>query len=219
MGIGTLNLKSSTTTASADVVPPPGIGLFTVTLRVPLCAKSLAGRVAVSNVELERVVERELPLTKTLELVLKFVPVTVRVTAALPADTVEGERLLAPGIGLLMVKVVTRDGLPPGFVTVTNGVPATAMALAGIAACNLVESLLNADETVLELKVTTELAVNPVPVSKRVNAGLPAVVLAGIKAPITGCVFVARTFRVTEGEVPPGLPPPTGSVTEILIAR
>jgi hypothetical protein len=83
------------------------------------------------------VVARGLPPTKTVELELKFVPVTVRVTAALPAETVVGERLLAPGTGLLTVKVVTRDGLPPWFLTVTKGVPATAMALAGIAACKL----------------------------------------------------------------------------------
>jgi len=110
--------------------------LLTVTLSVPPWTKSLAGNAAVSNVELEKVVARELPLTKTKELVLKFVPMTLRVIAALPKATVEGERLLAVGTGLLTVKVVTRDGLPPGLVTVTNGVPATAIALAGIAACN-----------------------------------------------------------------------------------
>ena len=88
--------------------------------------------------ELTKVVVRVLPPTRTVELVLKPVPVTLRVTAAFPAATVDGERLLAPGNGLFTVNVVTRDGLPPGFATVTNGVPATAIALAGIAACNCV---------------------------------------------------------------------------------
>ena len=45
-------LKSSTINARADVVPPPGLGLFTVMLNVPLCAKSLARRAALSEVEL-----------------------------------------------------------------------------------------------------------------------------------------------------------------------
>ena len=106
---------------------------------------------------------RELPLTRTAELPLKFVPVTLRVVTPLPAGTVEGERRTAAGTGLLMVNDFTRDGLPPGFATVTKGVPAAVMELAGIAACNKVE-FSKAVETTLELKVTTELDVNPVPV-------------------------------------------------------
>jgi hypothetical protein len=170
----------------------------------------------VSDVELAKVVTRGLPPTSTVELELKFVPVTVSVSAALPAATVFVERLLAAGTGLFTVKVVTRDGLPPGFATVTNGVPATAIALAGIAACNCVGSLYAA-ETGLDLKVTMELDVNPVPVNVRVKAGPPAVALAGTNVPTTGCVFVARMVRIKEGVVPPGLPFPTGSVTEIFI--
>ena len=67
---------------------------------------------------------------------MKFVPVTLRVTAGSPAETVAGEMPLAPGTGLFTVNVVTSEGLPPGFDTVTKGVPATAMALAGMAACS-----------------------------------------------------------------------------------
>jgi hypothetical protein len=139
LGVGTLSMKSPTTSVSAAVVPPPGIGLFTVMLSVPLRVKSLAGRAASSEVELTKVVARELPLTRTMELVLKFAPVTARVAAALPTGTLDGETLLTPGTGLLTVKVITTDALPPGLATVTKGVPATAMALAGIAACNSVE--------------------------------------------------------------------------------
>ena len=166
--------------------------------------------------ELTYVVVRELPFTMTLELVLKFMPMTFKVAAAFPSGKLEGERLPAPGTGLFTVNDVTRDGLPPGFVTVTNGVPATAIALAGIAACNCV-ALTNAEETILELKLTTEPAVNPVPVNVSVNAGPPAVVLAGSNPPTTGCVFTGRTVSGDDGEVPPSLPFPTGSVTEMLI--
>ena len=73
-----------------------------------------------SDVELETVVDRGLPLTKTVELVLKFVPVTVSITAGFPAGTVVGEMALDAGTGLLTIKVVTRDGLPPGLATVTR---------------------------------------------------------------------------------------------------
>ena len=212
----TFKLKSPTTNVSAEVVPPPGAGLFTVTLSVPLWAKSVAGRIALSEVGLTRVVARVLPPTRTTELALKFVPVTFRVSTVLPASTLEGERLLAPGTGLFMVNVTINEGEAPGFLTVTNGVPAAAMALAGIAACNCV-ALTNADETTLELKVTTELAVKPFPVSVSVNAGPPAVVLAGTKPPTTGWVFTGRIVRGNVAEVPPLPMPPTGFDTEILM--
>jgi hypothetical protein len=209
-------LKSSTTKVTGKVVPPPGVGLFTETFSVPPCAESFASRAAFSDVELTNVVARELPLIRTVEVVLKFAPVTLRLTAPAPADTVDGETLFSPGTGLFTVNVVTTDGSPPGFATVTNGVPATAMALAGIAACNCV-ALTNADETTLKLNVTTEPAVKPFPASVSVNAGPPAVVLAGTSPPTTGCVFAGRIVSGKDGVVPPWLPFPLGLVTEMLI--
>jgi hypothetical protein len=65
---------------------------------------------------------------------LKLDPVTFRVSAALPAAALDGERRLSCATGLFTVNVTTVDGALPGFATVTSGVPATAMALAGIAA-------------------------------------------------------------------------------------
>ena len=50
----------------------------------------------------------------------------------------EGAVTLKSATGLLTVNDTTTDGFPPGFATVTSGVPATAMALAGMAACNSV---------------------------------------------------------------------------------
>jgi hypothetical protein len=136
LSVDAVILKSSTMTASAEVVPPPGFGLLTVMFNVPLRTKSLAVRAALREVELTNVVARGLPLAKTEELVVKFVPTTFNVIAAFPAATVDGERLLAPGMGLFTVNVTTTDGAPPGFATVTSGVPATVMALAGTAACS-----------------------------------------------------------------------------------
>lgn len=141
---------------------------------------------------------------------LKFVPAMLTVSPALPGATLVGERLLAEGTGLLTVNVATRDGAPPGFATVTNGVPATAMALAGMAANNCV-GLAYAEETMLEPNVTIEDGPKPDPLIVRVNCSPPAVALAGSNPPIVGCEFGVRTVSVTEDEVPPP-PSPLGGI-------
>ena len=115
---------------------------------------------------------------------MKFVPVTLKVRPALPGATLDGEMVVAAGTGLLTVNDTT-SGLPLGFLTLTGGVPATAMALAGIEACKVVE-LTYADETVGPPNVTIEDAPNPVPVIVSVKDGPPAVALAGLSAPTTG---------------------------------
>jgi hypothetical protein len=138
LAVGTATVKSPTVNSRALVKPPPGDGLLTTMLKFPLCVKSLAGSAAVSDVGLTYVVGRDEPFTSTIEELLKFVPVMVTFRPALSGPTLVGERLLAVGTGLLTVNVVTRDALPPGFVTVTSRLPATAMAPAGMAAVNCV---------------------------------------------------------------------------------
>ena len=68
---------------------------------------------------------------------LKPVPVIVRVNEGPPAVALAG--INAPMVGWEFagrtVRARADDGLPPGLETVTSGVPATAMALAGIVAC------------------------------------------------------------------------------------
>jgi len=120
-------------------VPPPGVGLVTVTEGVPVLATSLAGMAAVTCVALTKVVVRGLPLKFTSELLTKPVPVTVRVKAPELAATVEGCSLVIAGTGLfaaVMVKVRGFDVPPPGvgLVTVTEGVPVLATSLARMAA-------------------------------------------------------------------------------------
>lgn len=116
------------------VTLPPGPGLLTATLKFPPWATSVAGIAAVSDVEFTNVVTRAELFTRIWEAETKFAPVTVMLSAALPAGTLDGEILVTAGIGLLMVKVAPSHGLPLGFVTVTSGVPATATALAGMEA-------------------------------------------------------------------------------------
>jgi hypothetical protein len=86
---------------------------------------------------------------------------------------------------LFTVNVTTVEGFAPGFDTVTTGVPATAIRLAGILACNCV-ALENAVAMVVPLKLTIELGVKLLPDKVSVKDGPPAVTLAGVSAPTTG---------------------------------
>jgi hypothetical protein len=110
-------------------VPPPGVGFFTVTDAVPAVVMSLAGTEAVNFVPLTYFVVSALLFHCTVEVETKFVPVTVRVKVFPPAVALEGESAVAPGFGLLMVKVNPLDVPPPGvgFITVTEAVPAVVM--------------------------------------------------------------------------------------------
>ena len=58
---------------------------------------------AVSCVPLTKVVVLLLPLKRTTELLLKFVPVTVKVKVAPPAEALVGEMPVSVGTGLLTV--------------------------------------------------------------------------------------------------------------------
>ena len=86
-------------------VPPPGAGLVTVTVAVPAVAISAAVIAAVNCVALTNVVVLAAPLNFTTDVDTNPVPLTVRVKAAPPAVALVGEREVAVGAGLLMVKV------------------------------------------------------------------------------------------------------------------
>src|SRR5439155_1566806 len=68
-------------------VPPPGAGVTTVTLCVPIPLESLAGSDAESCVELTNVVVRAAPSTCTTEFATKPVPLTVSGNAPPPTNT------------------------------------------------------------------------------------------------------------------------------------
>src|SRR5262249_44262775 len=78
-------------------VPTPGVK--TVMLTVPARAISAAVMVAVSEVTDTKVVERSLPLTRTRDVVSKFVPVIVSVKAEPPTVTGAGLILEMLGVG------------------------------------------------------------------------------------------------------------------------
>jgi len=85
--------------ARAAVLPPPGVGLKTVTFAVPPLAMLLAGMAAVNCVLLPNVVVRLAPPQRTTELEMKLVPSTVRVKAAPPAVALMGEMEVSVGTG------------------------------------------------------------------------------------------------------------------------
>ena len=86
-------------------VPPPGAGFVTVTVAEPAVAISAAVIAAVNCVALTKVVVLAAPLNFTTDVDTKPVPFTVSVKAAPPAVALVGEREVAVGAELLMVKV------------------------------------------------------------------------------------------------------------------
>ena len=185
-------------------VPPPGVGLNTVTEAVPAAAMSAAVIWAVSCVLLPNVVVRLLPFQRTTDEPLKFVPVTVSVNPAPPAVALAGAIEVSVGAGLLIVNVCALDVPPPGVgvKTVTGMVPAVAMSLAEIAAVSCV-LLTNVVVRLLLFQRMTDVIAKFVPVAVTVNAAPPAVALVGEIEPRVGTGFVDVIMNVTDPEVPP----------------
>jgi hypothetical protein len=82
-------------------VPPPGVGLNTVTFAVPAVAMSAAVIAAVNCVALTNVVVRSEPFHRTTDPLTKFVPFTVSGNAKPPAVAEDGLMLVVVGTGLL----------------------------------------------------------------------------------------------------------------------
>ena len=72
-------------------VPPPGVGVNTVTEAVPAVAMSPAGTAAVNCVALPKVVVRAVPFHCTTDVLMKFVPVKVNMKAGPPAVAEVGD--------------------------------------------------------------------------------------------------------------------------------
>lgn len=95
-------------------MPPPGVGLKTVTAEVPPPETSEALTDAVTWVLLTKLVGRSEPFHLTTQPLTKLVPFTVRVKAAEPAVAEVGDRLDTAGAGLLTVKLRVKLLPPPG---------------------------------------------------------------------------------------------------------
>jgi hypothetical protein len=74
----------------AAEVPPPGLGLVTVTFALPTEAMSLAGMLAVISVALTHEDISVVPFHSTVAPFSKFEPFKTRLRATLPATALEG---------------------------------------------------------------------------------------------------------------------------------
>jgi hypothetical protein len=172
-----------TVNVCAVEVPPPGVAVNTVTEAVPAFVSKFVGTIAVNCVALTKVVTRSAPFQSTTDEPTKFVPVTVRFSAAAPAVAEAGEIEASVGTGFaaaLIVNVCEVEVPPPGAAvkTVTVLVPDLMMSLAGTAAVSFV-ALTNVVVNAAPFHCTTEPLTKFVPFAVKVNAAPPAVADVG----------------------------------------
>jgi len=139
LSVSELRVAATTVNVLDPDVPPPGTGLVTVIPFVVAAVVSDAGIMAASEVDDIYVVSRAVPLALATLAGTKLVPVSVNVTAPVPATVDVGLMLLNTGIGFAdTVKFRLFEVPPPGaaLVTDTAAVPVLAMFVAGTAAVN-----------------------------------------------------------------------------------
>jgi hypothetical protein len=165
----------------ASDVPPPGVGLKTVTEAVFAMAMSAAGTVAVSEVALTKVVGSAEPFQFTTEVLTKLDPVAVNVKPEPPSFMEVGEIEVRIGAGLLIENVCPAEVPPPGaaLTAVTEAVPALEISEAGTEAVTEV-ALTKVVTSGTPFQLTTVPLTKFVPVSVSVNAPLATVVDVGL---------------------------------------
>src|SRR5262249_2140689 len=89
-------------------VPPPGGGVNTLTCTVPTAARSVDGIAAWSVPVSTTVVGRLAPFHITFENASNPLPVTVNVSAPVPATALDGDSAVSTGTGLFTVVSVAR---------------------------------------------------------------------------------------------------------------
>jgi hypothetical protein len=206
-GTGLLMVK-----VCAAEVPPPGVGLKTVTKALPPVVMSAAGTVACSCVAVWETITRLLPFHRTWEDETKLEPVTVSVKAGPNAMVLVGESGgVMTGAGLSMVNVCALEVPPPGvgLKTVTEAVPPFAMSEAGTVACSCV-AVWETIARLLPFHITWEDGIKLEPVTVSVKAAVPAMALAGDSGDV-----VAGTGLSTQNEIGEEVPPPGAGVNTV----
>jgi hypothetical protein len=202
----------------AAVVPPPGVGVNTVTAAVPGVAMSAAVIAAVNEVALTNVVVRALPFHCATEPLMKLVPVSVIVNPAPPAPSKFGEIDVSVGTGFggLIVNVSAFDVVPTGapcgpiplapptggfgLNTLTEAVPTVAISAAVIAAVNW-PALTNVVVRFPPFHCTTAVLSKLLPFTVSVKAAPPANPEFGTSVVSTPTGVV--TLKRAEFDVPP----------------
>ena len=103
-----------------DDVPP---GSVAVICPVPGCIRKLDVSIALTWVELTKVVTSATPLKYTVVPGRKLVPVTIKVIGPLPSITVGGETLVIVGVGGVIARLTALETAPPGLDAVICAVP------------------------------------------------------------------------------------------------
>jgi hypothetical protein len=199
-----LMVKSVTASASADDTPPPGAGLKTVMESMAAVARLVAGIVAMSEKPLLKVEDTLAPFTCTIAVFAKFVPVTVKDKAGLPAMTPAGESEVSVGTGFALVTWSVRkfDGPPPGagFDTEMEREPTAARRLAGRATVR--EVALTEDGVKAAVFTCTDAPFTKfMPITVRLSPAVPARTLVCDRDEIMGTGFRTGSKRVFD--VPP----------------
>jgi hypothetical protein len=169
-------------------VPPHG--LTTVIEAVPGLAMRAADTVAVSCVEETNVVVSAAPFQFTIEVEMKFVPLTVNVNCGSPHAAQIGLSELMVGAALMVsVTAPDVDAHPP---TVIEAVPGVAMRAAGTVAVSCFE-LTNVVASGLPFQFTVEPETKLLPFTVSVNCGPPAAMQVGLIELIVGALPIVIT--------------------------
>lgn len=98
---------------AGDDVPPPGSGVTTVTVAAPGSSTSTRKMCAVRRPALTNFVGRAAPFQRTLDVVTKFAPSTVRMNPVEPALMRAGVRLVSVGTGFALATMTVTAALVP----------------------------------------------------------------------------------------------------------
>jgi len=171
-------------------VPPHG--LTTVIEAVPGLAMRAADTVAVSCVEETNVVVSAAPFQFTIEVEMKFVPLTVNVNCGSPAAAQIGlSELMVGTAAMVSVTAPEVDAHPP---TVIEAVPGVAISEAGTMAVSCFE-LTNVVTRGLPFQYTVSPWMKALlgPFTVRVNCGPPAAMQVGLIELIVGALPIVIT--------------------------
>src|ERR1019366_6201390 len=179
---------------------PLAPGLVTTIEATLGAATRAAGTVALSSVELTKLVASALPSSETCEPDTKLTPLTARLKAATPASTEAGES--EPMAGLTTLNGSALEAAAPGLTTCTLNWPVLDTRLAGTIAVSELE-LMNVVASAVEFNETCEPEAKLAPVTARVKAAEPTGTLVGEMLPrLRAAVTVNVTTLESE---PPGL--------------
>lgn len=155
--------------------------------------------VAVSLVELIKVVGRFVPFQLTIAPLTKPAPVTVNVKSGSPPTAVSGVRFRTAGVTVTLLGLEVRL-VGVEFKTVTEKIPTAAMSDEEIDAVNLVE-LTKVVDLLVPFQRTFEPLIKPAPFTVRVNPLPPTLTTTGERLVMDG--FTVRLLAADKP--PPGL--------------